>query len=271
MELKLSSQILTENMETISCLKCRMFLEISISQQYGDLFKIRSRGSTRNPSTEMLSRAGEMYLSALRRLHLSEWKNSLSSSEEDMTNQADRSYVFKCKMDQSNSEEIPSEIEKSNVKGKPKGCRKIKKEKAPSTNGLRMTRSRSRALVNNCGTISGSAETHSTVNSKGGNMYSETYTVKQSGNACESNSSLVDCTYEVTRLCNKMTCWHCLALQVFKTLSLDALVHMKWELIWRRLSLVLLVNIGTVIMKEHVLNQEIAIFLFVLVVFRSFN
>lgn len=271
MELKLSSQILTENMETISCLKCRMFLEISISQQHGDLFKIRSRGSTRNPSTEMLSRAGEMYLSALRRLHLSEWKNSLSSSEEDMTNQADRSYVFKCKMDQSNSEEIPSEIEKSNVKGKPKGCRKTKKEKAPSTNGLRMTRSRSRALVNNCGTISGSAETHSTVNSKGGNMYSETYTVKQSGNACESNSSLVDCTYEVTRLCNEMTCWHCLALQVFKTLSLDALVHMKWELIWRRLSLVLLVNIGTVIMKEHVLNQEIAIFLFVLVVFRSFN
>lgn len=245
-ELKAASQILEENREMISCFKCRMFLEASIYQQYGDLYRNRFCGSTRGP-IEMLSRAGDMYRSALHRLNGSGWKNSITSSEEAVTDQIDRNNIFNCKMDHLDRGEIQSEIERPNVKEKQKRCRKAKKDNVPTTNGLRMTRSRCRALESNAGTTSVTALGQSSTNSKCCDFLSESCSTKQRALASESSSSFANCTCEITSLLDKMKCWHCLALQVSKNMSLNDLVHMKSEVVWRRLSMILLIGIGTVI------------------------
>ncbi|CAK9151203.1 unnamed protein product [Ilex paraguariensis] len=55
---------------------------------------------------------------------------------------------------------------------------------------------------------------------------------------------MADYGCEFICVCNKMKCRHCLLHDVLESGSVDSFIHMKWELVRRRLSLRLLLSRG---------------------------
>ncbi|KAL3538573.1 hypothetical protein ACH5RR_001939 [Cinchona calisaya] len=255
-ELKAALQMMADNCNMISCLKCRTFLDTTIYQQLGDLFRSFSFRNIGNCSIEMSSRAVEKYRSALHKLDLFEWDTSSSSFVDTSSWQAEcttRSSFFNCSMDPLDTKELPSKTEGPETKTQKKRSRKTKKDdKPPSLHGqclvaghhLRMTRSRCRALEKSCESISGNDQGGRPMKSNSDNLFACNDATNQRGLTSEIKTSVADSTREITSFCNKIKCWHCLALEALKSGSLSGFVHMNWELVRRRSSLTLLISIG---------------------------
>ncbi|KAL0365082.1 UNVERIFIED_CONTAM: hypothetical protein Sangu_0605800 [Sesamum angustifolium] len=79
--MSIAKKILADNCDAISCKKCAYMLEISVNQQFGDLF-LSSPCNRELPSAKNLFMAKSLYRSALDKLNLSDWRSCYSTSEE---------------------------------------------------------------------------------------------------------------------------------------------------------------------------------------------
>ncbi|KAL4588484.1 hypothetical protein LXL04_001375 [Taraxacum kok-saghyz] len=79
-EVESAKHILSDNSSLVTCLKCKLVMEVTIDQQLGDLFRIRFNST--NKHLEGLSKAETFYRSATGKLNIFEWRNSVSDSEE---------------------------------------------------------------------------------------------------------------------------------------------------------------------------------------------
>lgn len=210
-------------------------------------------GST---SIERLSHAEEIYRSALDKLNISEWKNSISlperaSSESTLLKKASVENVEKVvdsTLPQLETMELTSG-NRLNEKVDGKKCRKTKNAPKSLLKDLylvpepsyRITRSKYRSSQNKC--LNGSIEVPrgSSKQTKGNNVSNLSDTPSQEESVSETKSCIVDAG---TCICNKMKCWQCLPGEVIESRLLVNFVNIKWEFVRRRLSLRVLTGIG---------------------------
>ncbi|KAK9290720.1 hypothetical protein L1049_008894 [Liquidambar formosana] len=263
-ELQNAKQIVLDNSINISCLKCRLILEVTIDQELGDLSRSHFYSCTENPSIGRLSYAENLYKSAMDKLNLAEWKNSISSPEEASSDsmmlrntlvkevECGASNTFDhCATDQSDVREFLSKGERPEAKIEAKKYGKTKKASKPlqqdqcliAEHNLRMTRSRTRYSQNKNVSISGEVQI-GLAKYANGNVSSCTDTFNQKRLVLEVKNSTVDFGCEVTCVCNKMKCWQCLRVEVMESGSVNNFILMKWECVRRKLSLRLLTGIG---------------------------
>ncbi|XP_031277684.1 separase [Pistacia vera] len=235
-ELKSAKQILVESGKNFSCSKCRLMLEVTVDQQLGDLSRSLFDGATGNTSMERLSHAENIYKSALDKLNLSEWKNSISFPEGE------------------SSENTMEILTRDGSVAKMEGKKSRKLKNAPTTllkdqslipeSNSRITRSKYRSSQNQC--VNGSIEVQAGLSkhTKGNTSSDFSNPLSQRESVLETKSCIVDTGCEATCICNKMKCWKCLRVEVIESGLLDNFVHIKWEFIRRRLSLRVLTGIG---------------------------
>ncbi|KAJ4717002.1 putative Separase [Melia azedarach] len=253
-ELKSSKQILISS--NLSCLKCKLILDVTVDQQLGDLSRNCSDSAMGSTSIERLSHAEEIYRSALDKLNISEWKNSISlperaSSESTLLKKASVENVEKVvdsTLPQLETMELTSG-NRLNEKVDGKKCRKTKNAPKSLLKDLylvpepsyRITRSKYRSSQNKC--LNGSIEVPrgSSKQTKGNNVSNLSDTPSQEESVSETKSCIVDAG---TCICNKMKCWQCLPGEVIESRLLVNFVNIKWEFVRRRLSLRVLTGIG---------------------------
>lgn len=193
--------------------------EISIDQLLGDLFLSDSYCGEESPSPKRLSNAKRLYKSALDKLNLSDWGTLYCASEDSLMNH------------------------KSECKVEPRRSRRTKKEAKPAfqkqdlvcSNSRRITRSIHRSLVG----------THEIEPEDKGTAASSSLAAEHSTSLDSKNFS-ADFQSEIRSLCNKMKCWQCLHVEAGQCSNLNIFICMNWELVHRKLSLRLLISIGTV-------------------------
>lgn len=218
-ELSSAKKVLADNLDSISCKKCLWMWEVSIDQLLGDLFLSSSCCGEEFPSPKRLCNAKRLYKSALDRLNLSDWATVYCATEVSLTN------------------------DKSECKVEARRSRRTKKEAKPTfqkqdlvvCNHRRITRSIHRSLV----------ETHETEPEDKGTAASSSLAAELSTSLDSKNFS-ADFQSEIRSLCNKMKCWQCLHVEAGECSNLSIFISMNWELVHRKLSLRLLISIGTV-------------------------
>lgn len=264
-ELKNAKQILVEKSINLSCLKCRLILEVTVDQQLGDLSRSYSGCDDRgNTLIERLSNAEKLYKSALDKLNLSEWKNSISLPEEarsesilpkkpsiqNVEHGAGNTFVHS--LHQPDTVELTARNQLSAKVGGTK-CRKTKNALKSLVNdqnldldpNSRITRSKYRSSqnqsVNNCVEERSGVSKHA----KNNNL-SDLPDILSQGRSVLEAKSFVDTGYQAACICNKMKCWQCLPGEVIESGLLDNLLRVKWEFTRRRLSLRVLAGIGMI-------------------------
>ncbi|KAH9685961.1 Separase [Citrus sinensis] len=263
-ELKNAKQILVEKSINLSCLKCRLILEVTVDQQLGDLSRSYSGCDDRgNTLIERLSNAEKLYKSALDKLNLSEWKNLISLPEEarsesilpkkpsiqNVEHGAGNTFVHST-LHQPDTVELTARNQLSAKVGGTK-CRKTKNALKSLVNdqnldldpNSRITRSKCRSSqnqsVNNCVEERSGVSKHA----KNNNL-SDLPDILSQGKSVLEAKSFVDTGYQAACICNKMKCWQCLPGEVIESGLLDNLLRVKWEFTRRRLSLRVLAGIG---------------------------
>ncbi|KAI3912246.1 hypothetical protein MKW98_012057 [Papaver atlanticum] len=224
-ELNQAKQILADSNTCITCKRCRLALEVTVYQRIGDLTKNRMDVIPRVSSINSLYSALDLYKSALKRLKLPEWDNSLSFLETD--------------------DLVPKEL--GSLKGKSEGSHVNlvpKKSRKPKTapqdlaaellepvNARMMTRSRYRSSHNNSVQLEEKMDLDCPKNSRRRNILDDL--AKQSSDyGCEA------CKV------HRKNCWRCLLLKVSESGKMNDFIYMKWEFYRRRLQLKLLIDIG---------------------------
>ncbi|KAL4573492.1 hypothetical protein LXL04_020300 [Taraxacum kok-saghyz] len=81
-ELEAAKHILADSSSLISCLKCRLVMEVTVDQQLGDLFQSRFSSTS---DDRLLFKAETFYRCATDKLNVSAWKNCVSAPEEANT------------------------------------------------------------------------------------------------------------------------------------------------------------------------------------------
>lgn len=228
----------------ICCLKCRLILEATIDQQLGDLYRTHLDCTTENLSIKRLSFAENLYKSALDKLSLSEWKNSVSSSEESCAegilsrNQLDA-------VELASTGEVPKvKMETRSRKAKKLSQILPQQQCLLSQNNSRLTRSKYRSCQDKSVIAKGEEQACLTKYSNGKHVPVCTDPFSQEGSRVDVKSSMADFGSETTCICNKIKCWHCLPIEVMESGLLNNFISLKWEFVRRRLSLRLLTGIG---------------------------
>lgn len=266
-ELKNAKQILVEKSRNLSCLKCRLILEVTVDQQLGDLSRSYSGGDDRgNTLIERLSNAEKLYKSALDKLNLSEWKNSISLPEEARSESmllrkpsvqnaehcASNTFVH-ATLHQPDTMELTARNHLNAKVGGTK-CRKtknppkslVKDQNLDRDPNSRITRSKYRSSqnrsVNSCIDEQSGVSKHT----KNNNLPDLPDILSQGESVLEAKSCLLDTGCQAACICNKMKCWQCLPGEVIESGLLDNLLHVKWEFARRRLSLRVLAGIGMI-------------------------
>ncbi|XP_058191839.1 separase isoform X2 [Rhododendron vialii] len=244
-ELHSAKQILADCCGTISCIKCRWLFEVTIDLHLGDL--VRSRHDKYTIEKRSVD-AETLYKSALDKLNLPEWKNSVSSPEdigfENIT------VCDAVGMNHSHVNEFPSKVDEAEMRIEAKKTRKTKKalnqlqgQCSVAEQNSRMTRSRCRSQKTNdnipCDVQVGRAKY-----SNNGHCFALPDALSQGGPLSKIESPAADSGCEVACVCNKMKCWYCLPIKVMESGCINDFVHMKWEFARRRLLLKLLTGIG---------------------------
>lgn len=260
MELQNAKKVMMHNSTDISCLKCRLILEVSIDQQLGDLS--RSQYDNCSSSIQKLYDAENLYKTALDKLELSEWKNSISDPKElsaDSTMVKDAAEhgfcntVASCAADQPYAMECFTKGDRQEAKMEAKKTRKPKKAVTQlpreqiliAEHNLRITRSRSRSSQIKSVSHLSEVQIGSAEYPNGNHVAACVDTLSKKLSLLEVKNSAVDLGCEVKCTCNKMKCWQCLPMEVMASGSVNNLILLKWEFIRRRLSLRSLTGIGT--------------------------
>ncbi|XP_050209368.1 separase isoform X2 [Mercurialis annua] len=242
-ELQIAKQTLESSRSAITCVKCKLILDVTVDQQLADLSRNCIFDAKRNILTERLSHAESLYKLSLDKLNLTEWRNSISCPEEveDGTRKK-----FACS-DTTQPDKVDFISTKSGPNAKLKG-RKNKNTKPTVRSSLqeqssipeqntRITRSRYRSSQNqNVNSVEELQHGHfKHLNGNSACDYSDANSQKKS--LSETSSRRVDLGCEVACVCNTMKCWFCLAMEVKESGLLMNFINMKWELVRRRLSL----------------------------------
>ncbi|PIN10712.1 Separase [Handroanthus impetiginosus] len=243
-ELSSAKKILTDNLDIISCNKCSCMLQISINQQLGDLC-LSSSCRTGESSTKKLFSAKSLYKSALDKLNLSDWRTSTSymNSGEAAGEQviARERSVCSCAI---NPLEINGTLsnDKSETKIEHRRSRRTKKELKPAAQRQNMLCDHNRRITRS--TRHSSGQTLEIV--PGDKHIGSTIAADDSDHMpnFESKCSTADFQSDITSLCNKMKCWHCVHIEAVDCSSLSNFIYISWELVHRKLCLRLLVSIG---------------------------
>ncbi|XAR49404.1 Separase [Bertholletia excelsa] len=268
-ELQSAKQILADCCTSISCSKCRLLLEVSVDLQLGDLFRSYYDGNTGNTSVNRLYFAENLYKSALDKLNLSEWKNSISHPDkiDPKDTNAHSSLAPKVRTYASNQLEIESRsrVEAVETKMGSKRSTKIRKAKKPSQHGQclmvennsRVTRSRYHSQRNN-GSILSEIPVGLANCSDDEHPFSFPDAKEQKGPPLDSTS---DSRSEITCFCNKMKCWYCLPSEIIESGCLNNFVRLIWEFVRRQLSLRLLIGMGKCMVFRGEIHEAHEIFL----------
>ncbi|GFP93870.1 separase [Phtheirospermum japonicum] len=171
--------------------------------------------------------------SSLDNLNRSYWRTSYSTSEEAMVEQV-----------------LSREI--SELKIEPRRSRRTKKELKPASqkqdlvcgHNRRITRSTHQPLGEVHEFVPGDRQTGPATGVATGHLSTTSVGSDHNVLNSESECSAADFRSDITSLCNKMKCWHCLHIEAVDCSSLINFIHMKWELVYRKLCLRLLVSIG---------------------------
>ncbi|KAF3435151.1 hypothetical protein FNV43_RR22238 [Rhamnella rubrinervis] len=254
-ELHRAKQYLVASSTNISCLKCRLMMEVTVDHHLGDLSQSMIDSANGNISLERLFQAEDLYKSALDKLTLSDWKNYVSCPEESS---ADSMVLGNTTIkDVRNGtchtlSQSEDQLDTKKCKKEGKKCRKTRnapkpllKDQGPILqNNLRSTRSKSRSSQNQ--SISGSDEIQvgQTKHSKGNSECDYSDTFSQEDLLMKMRSCKVAFGGEEMCVCQKMRCWLCLPMEVMKCGLIKNFIDMKWEFVRRRLSLRLLTSLG---------------------------
>ncbi|KAI3445664.1 hypothetical protein Pfo_002329 [Paulownia fortunei] len=274
-ELSSAKKTLVDNLDIISCKKCLCMLEISINQQIGDLFLSSSCSTGESPFTKSLFNAKSLYKSALDKLNLSDWRTSYSTSEEARIEQviSRETSLSSCAINHLEiSHSLPSDM--SETKIEPRRSRRVKKELKPTSqrqdmvcgHNRRITRSTHRSLVETREIVPGDRKTGSTAGLATEHLSTAAVGYDHNVPNSESECSAADFRSDITSLCNKMKCWHCLHIEAVDCSSLNNFIYMNWELVYRKLCLRLLISIakfsgicGNVHEAHEILLQSISV------------
>ncbi|CAL8997984.1 unnamed protein product [Prunus brigantina] len=261
-ELQSTKQYLGASSTYLSCLKCRLMLEATVNQNLGDLFQSMFY-NTRNTSLEKLYLAENLYKSAIAKLNLSEWKNSVSCPEKECVESTRlRKTILKdvgsCVSSTfTHSEENQQDIgkpTKEGLKGKKevKKCKKTNNASKPVVKdqgtvpeyNLRSTRSRYQSSQNQSVSGNGVVQVGHSKQLKGNSKCDCPDTFRKRDFLLDLKSCEVAFGCDVTCICDKMSCWQCLPVEVLESGLVKNLVDLKWEFVRRRLSLRLLTGLG---------------------------
>ncbi|KAI7738304.1 hypothetical protein M8C21_012966, partial [Ambrosia artemisiifolia] len=212
--------MLVDSFSLISCLKCKLTLEVTIGKQLGDLFR-RRFNSTDVKKLDGLSKAEVFYRSALEKLKLSEWKNCISNPKETIS----RNTIFCDRvLDDGNEASISSDCGNHEEQEaiQPKVTRRGKKTAISLPQEQRLTSRITRSSKQK--------------NEKAQNELKGAQ--KPKGHCSYS------CGCEVTCVSDEVNCWHCVPSGVMKSAALTSVIQLKWECTRRRLLVKLLIGIG---------------------------
>ena len=225
-------------------MKCRLILEATIDQHLGDLYRSHLDCTTENLSIKRLSFAENLYKSALDKLNLSEWKNSVSSPEESCAegilsrNQLDAVTLV-------STGEVPKVKMETRSRKAKKASQILPQEQClVSQNNSRLTRSKYRSFQDKSVNAKGEEQACLTKYSNGKLVPVCTDPFSHKGSRMDVKSSMADFGSETTCICNQRKCWHCLPIEVMESGLVNDFIFMKWEFVRRRLSLRLLTNKG---------------------------
>ncbi|KAL6494538.1 hypothetical protein OROGR_031338 [Orobanche gracilis] len=227
-ELSSAKKTLADNIGIISCKKCSCLLETSINQQIGDLLLSSSCSTGDSPSKKKLFNAKSLYKLALDNLNLSYWRTSYSSSEGAGVEQV-----------------ITREV--SETKVEPRRSRRTKKELKTASQKQEIVCGHNRRITRSTHRPSGDIRELVPVDRQTGPANEHLFTSVGSDHSVpnsESECSVSDLRTGITSLCNRMKCWHCLHIEAVECSSLNIFIYAKWELVYRRICLRLLVDIG---------------------------
>lgn len=243
-ELKSAEQILKESSTSFCCSKCKLKLEVTLYEYLGDLCQSKFGTCDGVMSKET---AKNWYMSALDKLHLSEWKNPLSCPEDGNDG------TCTCFIMKEAGENINKSMKAGRETRKTKNAAKVlpKEPHLVVQNKSRVTRSRYRSSQSEDTSIYRKSEVRETLQenhvsdssdglSKNGTVLSKT--------GCPFNSR---CT--TTCVLSKMRCWYCLPSEVVKSGLLNDFIYLKWEFVRRQLSMKLLSRVGMIALSYFLL------------------
>ena len=251
-ELQSAQQILKDSNTTLCCSKCKLIIEVTLHQYLGDLCESKLDSCEGITSEET---AKNWYTSALDKLNLSEWKNSVSCPEDGSDEAVDVKYgsakTCTCfTMNEAGENGMKSMKAGPATKTGAKQNRKTKNAakvltKEPNLaveNKSRITRSRYRSSQNQHVSISSKSEVGESVE---GNLISYPSDML---NQKESDLNKIGCTLVSrcgkTCIFSKMRCWHCFPSEVLESGLLNDFINFKWEFVRRQLSMKLLTRLG---------------------------
>ncbi|KAK7302457.1 hypothetical protein RJT34_13347 [Clitoria ternatea] len=241
-ELRSAEQILKDSSTKFCCSKCKLKLEVTLYEYFGDLCQ-----SKFNTCEDVISEeTGKCwYTSALDKLNLSEWKNPLSCPEDGSNETATD---VKCPAGKTCTCSIMSEageiVKKSMNAGqeteigakqnrRTKNAAKVlpKEPNLVVENKSRVTRSRYRSSRNQDTSISSKIEVCERLE---GSVISGPPDM-----LCQNKSVLskIGCTIA-------SRCWYCLPSEVVKSGLLNDFINLKWEFVRRQLSIKLLCRLA---------------------------
>ncbi|KAL0422316.1 UNVERIFIED_CONTAM: Separase [Sesamum latifolium] len=257
-EMSIAKKNLVDNCDAISCKKCAYMLEISVNQQFGDLF-LSSPCSRESPSTKNLFNAKSLYRSALDKLNLSDWQSCYSISEEARAKQviSREKSVSSCTINLLEMNDSLSNDKPEN-KAELRRSRRTKKELKPASqrqdmvcgHNRRVTRSTHRSLGETREIGPGDRQIGSAAGLATEPLSTTAAGFDHNMPNSESKCFAADFGSDITSLCNKMKCWHCFHIEAVDCSSLNNFICMNWELVYRKLCLRLLISIGSLILEK---------------------
>ncbi|XP_074358633.1 separase isoform X1 [Apium graveolens] len=244
------AQHLLEKLDSRSpfyCCKCKLVLEVTIDQQLGDLSRSRCDSNIDDLSVNRLLYAEKRYRVALKKLKNSEWKNSVSNPEEATISGTSSSSSSQSDYSETKiAFECCSMEETKGVQGITSKSRKVAKI---LPQGKCLTRQQNRMMTR-------SRRKNIECDQE---VASENKIIFPSSDAVDNNTKIANFGNNDSIICKEIKCWYCLPHDVRESRCLINYIHMKWELVRRRLLVRVLTSIGKclVIQDERQKGHEI--------------
>lgn len=232
---------MADSSSLITCLKCKLVLQVTVDEQLGDLYRSRFKNTSGNKLYEELSKAETLYRSALDKLKLTEWKNCVSHPKTTESNKIFCDSLLAGGIDVNISSDFGNQTEQEEIQ--PKVTKKGKKTAKPLPQEQRVTSRVTRSSKQRSETTQN--EVQNVVERKIVSVCNDALVKK--GTQKSKVGCITSCGCEVTCVCDDKDCWHCLSYGVMKSLSVKSIIQMKWEINRRRLLLRLLTGIGILI------------------------
>lgn len=230
-------------------------MEVTVDQHLGDLSQSMIDSANGKISLERLFQAEDLYKSALDKLILSDWKNSVSCPEESSTDSMvlgnttikdvrnGTCHTFSQSEDQLDTKTCKKEAKKCRkTRNAPKTL--LKDEGPILQKNLRSTRSKSRSSQNQSISSFDEIQVGHTKHLKDNSECDYSDSLIQEDLLMKMRSCKLAFGGEEMCICQKMRCWFCLPMEVMKCGLIKNFIDMKWEFVRRRLSLRLLTSLG---------------------------